>query len=560
MKERYVDILEKIVSIYSLEHIDEYTEEIRTNGLREQGFTRLTADIGILMSHGRRLDLKDRFEDMMTLSCQGILLATDKPSRASNDFSVKEIVLSLLLLEKAELFPKEKFEFWRSLLKKIDPYQCYHVIAKNPPEPINNWAAFNAASEQMRKYAGIASEDAYIDNQVASQIMCFDENGMYRDPGEPMVYDITTRLQLSILMFFGYNGPHKDELDRLLALGGPTTLMLQSVTGELPFGGRSQQCLFTEVLIASTCEYEASRHAKLGNLELAGQFKRAAVLATDALERYLDDPDITHIKNCYPRDSKYGCEGYAYFNKYMVTCGSFLYLGYLFADDTIKPVPCPAEVGGHIYKPADHFHRIVANCGGYFIQYDTNAQVTQDASGLGRVHKVGAPSTICLSMPFSATPKYTIDIENPFPLSICCGCSADGEFSYTSYTETVFDLVSESASPDKALLVWEYTLSNGKNMSETCAVSSDGVYLVANGEGNVRYLIPTFEFDGKHHPVISHNENTVTVEYNGYRCTYSSSGKISETNQVFANRNGHYKLFIAEAENEIDLKISISKI
>ena len=83
MKERYVDILEKVVSKYSLDRIDEYIESIRTDGLREQGFTRLTADIGILMSHGRRLDLKDRFDEMMTLSCKGILLATDKPYNSS---------------------------------------------------------------------------------------------------------------------------------------------------------------------------------------------------------------------------------------------------------------------------------------------------------------------------------------------------------------------------------------------------------------------------------------------------------------------------------------------
>ena len=38
--------------------------------------------------------------------------------------------------------------------------------------------------------------------------------------------------------------------------------------------------------------------------------------------------------------------------------------------------------------------------GEYFAEYDTNADFHYDANGLGRIHRLGAPSAICLSVPF----------------------------------------------------------------------------------------------------------------------------------------------------------------
>lgn len=53
--------MERVVSAYSADHIDRYIETVREKGVREHGFPRLTANIGILMAHGRLMHLKDRF-------------------------------------------------------------------------------------------------------------------------------------------------------------------------------------------------------------------------------------------------------------------------------------------------------------------------------------------------------------------------------------------------------------------------------------------------------------------------------------------------------------------
>ena len=188
-KERYIDMMEQVVGAYSKAHIEKYVSQVRAEGLKEHGFPRLTADIGILLAHGRRTDLRETFAEMMDLCCEQIPVALKERKGVGNEFSVKEIVPCLLALEESRVFPEAKTQYWRELLKRIDPCTCYEVIAKKPPERIGNWAAFAAASEQARKYAGLGCEDDFIDNQIASQLLSFDENGMYRDPNEPMVYE-----------------------------------------------------------------------------------------------------------------------------------------------------------------------------------------------------------------------------------------------------------------------------------------------------------------------------------------------------------------------------------
>lgn len=81
---------------------------------------------------------------------------------------------------------------------------------------------------------------------------------MYRDPNEPMVYDYVTRLQLAVALYFGYDGESKKALEEELLKSAEITLNMQSVTGEIPFGGRSNQFLHNETAYAALCEYYAN--------------------------------------------------------------------------------------------------------------------------------------------------------------------------------------------------------------------------------------------------------------------------------------------------------------
>lgn len=61
MKEKYIELMEKALSAYSDEHILRYFNDVKEKGLTEHGFPRLTANIGILIAYGRRLDLYPYF-------------------------------------------------------------------------------------------------------------------------------------------------------------------------------------------------------------------------------------------------------------------------------------------------------------------------------------------------------------------------------------------------------------------------------------------------------------------------------------------------------------------
>ena len=56
MKEQYIELMEKALSAYTDEHILRYLDDVKTNGLTEHGFPRVTANIGILIAHGKGND------------------------------------------------------------------------------------------------------------------------------------------------------------------------------------------------------------------------------------------------------------------------------------------------------------------------------------------------------------------------------------------------------------------------------------------------------------------------------------------------------------------------
>ena len=318
MKRKYIDLMEKTLSAYTIEHILRYFNDVKREGLTEHGFPRLTSNIGILIANGRRLELMPIFLEMMEFCCKTIPTV-----KAANDFSVREIVCCYREIEKSGLIEPEVLLRWKRNIASIEPTKCYDVYATEPNSPVRNWALFSGVSEYYRQGLVGCDSSEFIELQVASQLQWFDENGMYMDNPEtdvhqPVNYDIVPRGLFSMLLFEGYRGKYYDVVDQILKKAGLFTLNLQSVTGELCFGGRSNQFLHNEAWLALIFEYEATRYKKEGNFALAGKFKAAAKKALNQLELWLSKNPISHIKNRFPIDSKFGCEHYAYFDKYKI--------------------------------------------------------------------------------------------------------------------------------------------------------------------------------------------------------------------------------------------------
>lgn len=556
-KTKYIDLMERTLEAYSYQYIEAYFKTVQKEGLTEHGFPRLTANIGILLSYGRKQELLPIFLQMMDFCCENIPRV-----KAANDFSVKEIVFCIMALENPDcknpgIVSAERIQSWKRQLESIEPHSCYNKYALKPEDVVHNWGLFTAVSEYMRTLTGLADTTEFIELQLASQMHWMDENGMYRD-GDHMVYDLVPRGLFSVLLHFGYQGKYYADIDRHLRKAGLLTLKMQSVIGEAPYGGRSNQFLHNEAHLAVIFEFEARRYAKEGNHQLAGQFKAAAHKALDCIDLWLSCHPISHVKNHFPLESMYGCEEYAYFDKYMITLASFLYVAYFLCDDGIAETE-PVWEAPYTCCTSEHFHKIFLQAGGYFLEFDTKANMRYDANGLGRVHKQGAPSTICLSLPCCANPRYVLDMEEAVNISLCPGCISNGEPIFAENTESCYELTSLEHSDTNACAVFEVTLPNSRKITAAYDADASGVAINVTGEGEVVHMLPAFAYDGETASEIKADTKHLTVTYQGFCCSYTADGEIVDTGKMGGSRNGHYRRFYAKGTGSLSLKIEITK-
>ncbi|MBR1576148.1 MAG: hypothetical protein IJ654_06850 [Bacteroidales bacterium] len=538
-KDVYLDLMQTAVQAYSPEHIRAYYEEVDAHGIKEHGFARLTANLGILIAHSRMSEYQDSFVHMMDLCTREIPIARQRNAghgEVGNDFAVKEICCCILEVEKAGFLPKEKTDGWRSALADMKADDIYSVRPPVGDKTARNWCVFGSASECARIMAGIGGDRSFADKYLQDQLRFFDENGMYRDPHQPMVYDLVTRLQYMFALYSGYDGPAREGIEEQLLRSAPLTLQLQSVTGEIPYGGRSNQFLHNETFYAAVCEYYARWMKERGQLEMAARFKAAAARAVASLRYWTDQKPIRHVKNRYPVESGYGCERYAYFNKYMVTMGSWAYLAYLFADEEIVPATSPEKAFTLVTTP--DFHQILMHAGQYTVQLDWDAEGSYDSSGIGRIQKAGAPPVIALASPCPAQkPSYTLDLRNPGPLAL-------------SPLWDKYEIVSARTGC--------VILTDGQS-TWTSRLSRRGLKMTLKGKGDQALTLPAFAFDGESRTRIDCDGKSLTICFNGWQCRYTTNGTITPTGLEYANRNGHLLRYDATGSERLVIRVRIRK-
>lgn len=558
-REKYIDLMERTLEAYSDEHIQRYFEDVKTNGLSEHGFPRLTSDIGILIAHGRRIDLRPIFLEMMEFCCWNIPRV-----KAANDFSVREIICCIIEIEKSGAVDPDAILRWKEYLRGIEPEKCYNVFARCVDDRVNNWALFSAVSEFFRISTLGGDTLDFIETQLENQLRRFDENGMYmdelkREDHQPIMYDIVPRGLLAMLLNFGYRGRFYDEIDAIMRKAGLLTLKMQSSNGEMAFGGRSNQFVHNEPWICAIYEYEAARYIREGNTELALKFKEATARALAVTEKWLQKEPIRHIKNRFPTETKYGCEEYAYFDKYMITTASNLHAAYLMCDDSIDALPvCDHEPC--IFMTSGHFHKLFAKSSGYSLEFDLNADNRYDAGGLGRVHRDGAPSAICMSLPCPDKPNYTVDTDTPAALSLCPAAWIDDKWHIGADGCVDYNVTETSACEGSAHAAIACRFEDGRTITADYKVSGDGVEIKLKGQGRIAHTLPAFSFDGEKHTDIILSDNALNIRYENWNCRYVTDAHVVDAHRSARNRNGHYETYLADGENEINIKIEISQI
>jgi hypothetical protein len=272
-----------------------------------------------------------------------------------------------------------------------------------------------------------------------------------------------------------------------------------------------------------------------------------------SIQRWLNEKPPKHIKNFYPTDTKFGTENYGYYDKYMVTMGTFVYIAYLFSDDTIQEYPCPAEVGGYFFKTSAAFHKVFANCKYHGIEIDYKADHKYDSTGIGRYHKAGAPSELALSIPFSENPVYELaeDVVKK-GVSICPGWEdGRGTIQYLSKLSNGLSckILVISQNKEEVVFSMEYTdqgMTGCKAVIETYTVNQEGITIDATLSApvgdRIYYQIPLLFTNGKDMTSLSSTADYAVLSLGNNSYHIKTDGIISIDTTRYGNRNGEYNL------------------
>jgi hypothetical protein len=343
-----------------------------------------------LVVEKKRQDLFDPAVRAMTFATHA--LANHTTANFHADFYIPMLMHARRIL--MNRVPRETLEAWDADFRTIIPETHY-----NDHDARANWNIVQIDGETMRRKNGLVatsqatSQPAYVERCLDIQEKRFTKFGMYTDPNMPLAYDAFPRLWMEDMMAEGaYDGAHAQQIRDFLMLGGLSSLLMISPTGEWACGGRSAHHQWNEAENIVIFEINASKWHQLGRDDIAGAMKRSAHLAYESMKRWQrPSGEMWIVKNRAEPDTRLGYESYSSHSQYNLLPMAMLCIAYGRADDSIKERPAPCEVGGFVFDVRDKFHKVFANAGGMYVEIDTAADPEYNSTGLQRVQKKGVP-------------------------------------------------------------------------------------------------------------------------------------------------------------------------
>jgi len=519
----------------------------------QQTTPRFVATGAILLYFGRCEDLREVIFRAMDYVCR----ALNEPGikDRSSDFWMREIATAYRVLQKVA--PPERVAEWQKQISQMVPEQTYLFTSPDPAKraEFHNWAVYASAGESLRQSAGIGGPDnalwgdKFFDEYMSYQLKKFNDFGMYRDPNDPITYDITTRLQIAAALEQGYSGKLRPELESLLKRGDFVTLLEVAPTGEVPFGGRSSQFYFQEGIVSALCELAAS-HYKDSDPRLAGAFKRQAHLSAMATKDGLlrSDGKLFHLKNRFTPETRHGCDLYGHYSVYSLFAGSVLGLAALYADDTIAEAPAPAEIGHFGFAVTGSFEKAFANANDNYLEFDLLPMPLHDACGLGRILLAGLPWGVLPVLPFAAEPHYVIAPDlppNKFAAAVAPEWrNAKGEVERlaekTGAPAGVFRTVDAQAGIFEA--VYEHRGATVTYLAKLTAPGKLELTVTVSGDSaDESMLLPILQFDGQNRPETQILPDGLAVTLN--HTMLAITGGAPQPDGTAVNRTGLYQLY-----------------
>lgn len=495
---------------------------------------------GTLVNNGSRMDLLDSASRALESSLYQ--LASGTASDRHGDFFILPTMLAYRQLrDRVDSAIRIR---WTRYLAMIDPEIAYTDLIGGGQPDVINWNTGAIAGEFLRHQAGFTGL-GFVDRYLDAQLPRFTPEGLYRDPGTPLVYDASARFNLLVLLEEGYGGKHRTALEVLLERGAWASLLMQSPSGDSPTGGRSTEHVWNDALACASFELWARRSRASGDMPAARAFKRGAHLAAQSLERWVrPSGEFWIVKNHFDPALRRGFEDYSSHSQYNLLAAAYLAMAGSAADDAIPEGPSPADVGGFVIDLPD-FHKIFANSRGYYIEIERAADPHYNSTGLLRVHRRGMDNVL--------GPTLNAPIQE-FPLAVGVAWPAgDGWESLAQFPAGTLRTSTsvEGATPDKVQFSVQYRLTGAavESVTESYVLTPDQLTVSIGFDRPVdrwKLRFPAFVTDGKETGKVSLTGNTVTVRSGDsaqrFEVLSPEPVDLMRTGRIVEMRDGDYEV------------------
>lgn len=500
---------------------------------------RFCGALGQLIQAGRMTE----YADCLYLSYNHLMriLAYDFEPAYYAEFWIKELVFAYQGLKSIN-YPKLDRDLWETITWRKYGFHYFNNY--------HNGVAYAISSEAAMINADLGGSETFFDEWMPVLFDSFNHKlGMFLDPGAPMSYDMITKQQILYAILNGADGEHKVKALKLCELGAVSSLYMQSVSGQMPFGGRTNQFLCVDTFLASFFEMMSIISIQNSKLKEAGIYKRAAHNAVKSIEPWLNMKPFRHIRQGFLPELGHGIDSGGVYTVYGLLTSSMLGTSYFqsIKNNQVQCVESPAETGGFIFATDDDFHKVFASCGGYHIEIDTGADIEKDATGLGRFHKKGVFPETALSGSCAPFPTYSYAFTDIEPVACAIGPAwLDINDEVVSLADMPKEMIKSKINimcEDKSEVSFSINYEIGKDViEETYHLSEEGLLYSVKGEvAGLHITIPLIQTDGVEKGIVRRSDDGLTLIYRG-----ASFKVICEhpelTGEQCANRNGIYEI------------------
>lgn len=380
-RNKYLDAIEGICR-FSVQHQDASGAIIDPFLKREHQYATpyFAYAVGTLTAAGRARDLLPNGIRAMEHSTENFAGGRDAIPDQHGEFFIAALTESLELY--APQIPSNTLKRWRERLKKP-----WREVVKGS---LNNWETYKMKGEWLRFRSGLVPrEDAIAAIEEGWKVRQRDHFAgepwwLYHDRSsdpDTLSVEAVGRGNLLALVHFGYDGPSAEEIRRAVEAGTRFTLLLQDPSGQVPANGRTDDHVWVDVGYQLAFEVMAERMFARGEVELAGAYRHAALLAFQNIARWRRTDGLWAgsyfiTKNHFDPALRVGYQTASQYSNYSGSLMFHLAEAFHVRTSSIREAPSPSEIGGYAIATDAKYDSVFANAGGMYMQANLRGQET----------------------------------------------------------------------------------------------------------------------------------------------------------------------------------------